>query len=324
MRSVDPARLSMSRDIPSRDDFQTGLTGGNAFRSRSSPVKREAVGHTKMKKLCRLLDIPVYQGIGILEGIWHLTAREAQRGDIGKLSNEDIALGIDYRGDEEKLISALVKCEWLDEHPQFRLVVHDWHEHADDAVKKRIARSGSGFCQPTADNSRDRQISADDGRQRQPPAELGSLPVPVPVPDPVPVPAPLPGGGAVIASSDGVDSATEVSPTAGRKIHDTPVSKLVLTDRFFAAAWDRHHKHRGSESTKSVRRTLLSRDVDWEAFERRHVSYCAYWDRKGWNFCPVTLIEWLDNGMPPPPPEAALQESPPSRSTKLLEQWARE
>ena len=76
-------------------------------------MKREAVGHTKMKRLCRRLDIPQWQGVGLLESIWHLTAREAPRGDIGKLSDEDIALAIDYRGDESKLIEALIASGWL-------------------------------------------------------------------------------------------------------------------------------------------------------------------------------------------------------------------
>lgn len=108
-------------------------------------MKREAVGHTKMKRLCRRLDIPLWQGVGLLESIWHLTARETPRGDIGKLSDEDIALAIDYRGDESKLIEALVSSGWIDREPAERLIIHDWHEHADDAVHNRIARARQHF-----------------------------------------------------------------------------------------------------------------------------------------------------------------------------------
>jgi hypothetical protein len=63
-------------------------------------MKRQAMSHTKMKRLCRRLDSPLWQCVGILESIWHLTARETPRGNIGKLSDEDIAVAIDYRGDE--------------------------------------------------------------------------------------------------------------------------------------------------------------------------------------------------------------------------------
>lgn len=109
-------------------------------------MKREAVGHTKMKRLCRRLDIPQYQAVGVLESVWHTVAREAPRGDIGKLSDEDIALAIDYRGDEAKLIEALVYAGWLDRDSTHRLVVHDWADHADDAVQMKLARGHLFFA----------------------------------------------------------------------------------------------------------------------------------------------------------------------------------
>jgi hypothetical protein len=109
-------------------------------------MKREAISHTKMKRLCRRLDIPLWQGVGLLESIWHLTAREAPRGDIGKLSDEDIALGIDYHGDEGALIDALVSCGWIDRDPVARLCIHDWHEHTDDHIHNRLARAHLHFA----------------------------------------------------------------------------------------------------------------------------------------------------------------------------------
>lgn len=108
-------------------------------------MKREAIGHTKMKRLCRKLDIPLWQGVGLLESIWHLTAREAPRGDIGKLSNEDIAIAIDYRGDEGPMMEALIYCGWLDVSGEYRIVVHDWNEHADDSVHMKLARTNQFF-----------------------------------------------------------------------------------------------------------------------------------------------------------------------------------
>ncbi len=104
-------------------------------------MKREAVNHSKMRRLCRRLDIPQWQGVGLLESIWHLTARETPRGDVGKLSDEDIALAIDYRGDEAELTEALVASGWIDRDPVERLSIHDWHEHAEDGVHMRLARA---------------------------------------------------------------------------------------------------------------------------------------------------------------------------------------
>lgn len=113
--------------------------------NRSACVKRQALGHTKMKRLCRKLDIPLWQGVGLLESIWHLTAGEAPQGNIGKLSDEDIALGIDYRGNESEMIAALVHCVWLERSDKFRLVVHDWFDHCEDSVHMKLVRQGLSF-----------------------------------------------------------------------------------------------------------------------------------------------------------------------------------
>lgn len=104
-------------------------------------MKREARAHTKMKRLMRRLNLPLYGAMGIMETLWHVTAIEAWRGDIGKLTDEDIALALDWRGDEIELVQGLIDSGWLERHPAHRLLVHDWHEHADEAVQKRARRA---------------------------------------------------------------------------------------------------------------------------------------------------------------------------------------
>jgi hypothetical protein len=103
-------------------------------------MKREATNNTKMRKLCRYLKIPLYQAVGILELLWHQTAKETPQGDIGKKSNEDIALFMEYLEDENTLINALIHSGWLEVSRTHRLIVHDWHEHADKHVKERLRR----------------------------------------------------------------------------------------------------------------------------------------------------------------------------------------
>jgi hypothetical protein len=156
-------------------------------------VKREARNHSKIKRFCRKLDVPVYQAMGVLECLWHLTATEAWRGDIGKLSNEDIALALDYRGDENELIEALVDCGWLDRSVRHRLLVHDWAEHADAAIQKRAKRAislgQSGFC---LDISGQSGFCLDISGQSGQMSRNGSLPEPEPEPVPEPVPVPEP------------------------------------------------------------------------------------------------------------------------------------
>jgi hypothetical protein len=128
--------------------------------------------HTKLKRLVRALKVPQYAAVGILESLWHLTAREAPEGNIGKLSNEDIAIWIDWDGDSDALIYALVASGWIDEDEYQRLMIHDWQEHADDATKKAMDRQK----RKVADNGGNVQTRPDKTRLPEP------LPVPVPKP----------------------------------------------------------------------------------------------------------------------------------------------
>lgn len=109
-------------------------------------MKREAFNHSKIKRLARYLQVPVWGARGICESIWIVTEREAPRGDLGKLQNEDIALAIDWTEDPERLISALFHADLLDESEEHRIIVHDWSEHAPDGVHSRLAKAGVLFA----------------------------------------------------------------------------------------------------------------------------------------------------------------------------------
>ncbi|HEV3330621.1 MAG TPA: hypothetical protein VG096_06560 [Bryobacteraceae bacterium] len=187
-------------------------------------MKREAVGHTKMKRLLRRLDIPLYQGVGLLECLWHVTAREAPRGDIGKLSDEDIALAIDYRGDEARLMDSLIASGWVDRDPVERLVVHGWADHCEDAVHMRLARARLHFV-----GNRAPKLSKLTGRERDAAHEYytacalesahgssgpcahtdyPSAP-PLPTPKPLPSPKPRPTTTSVVGAARSEYPATE-------------------------------------------------------------------------------------------------------------------
>lgn len=167
-------------------------------------MKRDAVNSTKMKKFCIVLDLPIYSAAGILELLWHLTGREAPQGDIGKLSNEDISLSIDWRGDPDVLIDALVLCRWLDRDDQHRLLIHDWSEHSDDSVDVKLARSGRCYAdgrQPRMNRlsvkERERLCAAFGWKtnlcaQKATKSYVVVLPAPAPAPEPEPEPEPLP------------------------------------------------------------------------------------------------------------------------------------
>ena len=80
-----------------------------------------------------------------MELLWHVTARQASRGDIGRISDEDIALAIDYRQSPELLIEALVHSGWIDRNLTHRLIIHDWPDHAENGVHMRLARAHQFF-----------------------------------------------------------------------------------------------------------------------------------------------------------------------------------
>lgn len=145
-------------------------------------AKREVIGHTKLKRLCRTLKVPSYAAVGILESLWHLVARETPRGDIGKLCNTDIADAIDWEGDADVLIDALVSSGWIDKCDVHRLVIHDWHEHANDTTKKFIARNNLSFATPQV------QCLEMSGNVATNPEMSGNVCLPLPLPLPIPLP----------------------------------------------------------------------------------------------------------------------------------------
>ena len=100
----------------------------------------------KFKKLKHQLRLPEFQVVGILESIWMLGRTSAQEGNVGKYSNEEIAVFIEYHGDADELIEALVDCRWLDKDDQFRLVIHNWERHVPNYLRGAMKRHDKVFA----------------------------------------------------------------------------------------------------------------------------------------------------------------------------------
>ncbi len=115
-------------------------------------MKRGTIEHPKTRQLARELGCPIYAVVGMLECLWHFTARYARRGDIGRFTNEQIAEAVFWTGDVTQLMAALTSTpevrRWIDPDVNVRLCVHDWPHHADDAVKKALKRNGEEFVVP--------------------------------------------------------------------------------------------------------------------------------------------------------------------------------
>lgn len=103
-------------------------------------MKVGTLNHLKTKRLKRRLNIPLYQTVGLLETLWQITTESADAGDIGRFSDEDIALALEWEGDPGELVAAMVETGWLDHDPVHRLVVHDWLDHAPEFIKERVRK----------------------------------------------------------------------------------------------------------------------------------------------------------------------------------------
>src|SRR5688572_15869320 len=68
----------------------------------------------KFKQLCRRLGESKRGVVGLLELLWNETAKNCPEGDVGRYTDEEIAIMCDWDADPEKLIDALVETKWLD------------------------------------------------------------------------------------------------------------------------------------------------------------------------------------------------------------------
>jgi hypothetical protein len=123
--------------------------------------------------LKRLLGKPCYAVVGLLESLWLLTISSADEGDVGRFSNEEIADAIEWDGDADALIDALITAGWLDRDDERRLVVHDWLDHCPKYIKDRLRQRRHRSPSPTA---RDEQ--ADERPLSPPPCDTEREPRP--------------------------------------------------------------------------------------------------------------------------------------------------
>jgi len=84
---------------------------------------------------------------GLLQAIWTFAAKNCPRGDIGRFTNRQIARGIKYSGDIDRLIDVLIATKWLDACDcDMRIIIHDWPDHAEDSVHRKLARAKEWFA----------------------------------------------------------------------------------------------------------------------------------------------------------------------------------
>jgi hypothetical protein len=116
---------------------------------------------------------------GILERLWHTAAASAPRGDIGRLADDLICESCGWLGDTDSLIPLLIECGWIDTSDQYRLVIHDWADHAPNHVRGNVKRHHGGFCVPATVPDTERLYEPPTGASpEEPPCEapIGTVP----------------------------------------------------------------------------------------------------------------------------------------------------
>lgn len=169
-------------------------------------MKRGTPDHPKVSVLMQVLVCERATAVGLLELLWHFTARYAPRGDIGRWTDDRIAAWLGWTGEPSAIVSALIHSGWLDVHPSFRLVVHDWHDHADDTTRKHLKRHRLTFISKVRRVSGQVQTFPDNTHQRRPAVAVAvavAKPEPEPQPEPYTPPTGAAGGRALEAPPRG-------------------------------------------------------------------------------------------------------------------------
>jgi hypothetical protein len=190
---------------------------------------RAVLDHPKFADLKSRLGCPRHVALGCLEAIWHFTSRFTPQGNIGKYPDVAIEDWLEWKGEPGALIAALVGSGWLDTDEQYRLVVHDWADYADELVHTTLARgllrfvSGevphsrrlnqnerdrfhrwleeSGLPQPVAGRPAEMQTKCS-GNADEMQTKCDGFEVSTPKPEPEPEPEPVPASKAKAAAKD--------------------------------------------------------------------------------------------------------------------------
>jgi hypothetical protein len=252
-------------------------------------MKRGTPDHWKMKELARLLDIPpMYTkswATGCMERLWHYAARYCLQGDIGRVPDTEIAevVGWPVKG-ARRLVDALVTARWLDRSSTHRLLIHDWHEHCDEAVKKTLKNRKLPFFFPESSGMIPENSSLARTEALAFPSLSQAKPKPMPAAEP------------------------QNPPVIGVEELET--------------AWDRHHHHSRDEPKDLAFRVIFGMNGDFpiDRFRANHALYCESWDGR-WQYCSLTFLGYIRAGCPPPPPA---EKPKPTQAELRRKQLSRE
>lgn len=104
---------------------------------------RTLLEHPKLRRAARALGVPRVHLIGHLHALWWWAMAYAPDGNLDGLCADDIADAMEWEGDPEMLVDALVGCGigdgagFLERDAAGNLAIHDWGEYGGKAVERR-------------------------------------------------------------------------------------------------------------------------------------------------------------------------------------------
>ena len=105
-------------------------------------VHQELIQHPKVKRLARMLDISKFEAAGRLFAFWCWALDYADNGDLSRFDANDIADAMEWEGDPQSLIEAMIDCGPGDssgfiERRDGTLFVHDWNDYMGRLLSMR-------------------------------------------------------------------------------------------------------------------------------------------------------------------------------------------
>lgn len=105
-------------------------------------VHQELIQHPKVKRLARILNVSKFEAAGRLFAFWCWALDYADNGDLSRFDASDIADAMEWDGDPQCLIDAMIDCGPGDsagfiEKRDGVLFVHDWNDYMGRLLSMR-------------------------------------------------------------------------------------------------------------------------------------------------------------------------------------------
>ena len=104
---------------------------------------QELPRHPKTKRFARMLKISIPQAVGHLFLLWWWALDYAENGDLSKYDAYDLADAVQWDGDPEEFLSAMIECGpgetcgFIEKDEDGNIFIHDWDKYSGRLVEKR-------------------------------------------------------------------------------------------------------------------------------------------------------------------------------------------